>query len=177
MMVDLAHDFLAEILHDEAIAVDFTMGNGNDTLFLAKHAKQVYAFDIQKEALEHTKKRLEVNQIDNVTLIYDGHEHARHYLPYFHAGIFNLGYLPNGSHELTTQVTSTLSALKDALDLLKIAGRIAIVVYPGHPEGKKESECLDRFIAALDAHDYHTASLRMENKKASPYLIMIDKQR
>ena len=35
------------------------MGNGHDTLFLAKLAKEVYAFGIQEQALVHTQKRLE----------------------------------------------------------------------------------------------------------------------
>ncbi len=38
--------------------MDATMGNGHDTLFLAKLAKQVYAFDIQEQALEKTQERL-----------------------------------------------------------------------------------------------------------------------
>ena len=29
----LSHDFLAEVLDDGAVAVDATMGNGNDTAF------------------------------------------------------------------------------------------------------------------------------------------------
>ena len=45
--LELAHDFLAEIINKEDIVVDATMGNGYDTLFLARLAKQVYAFDIQ----------------------------------------------------------------------------------------------------------------------------------
>ena len=43
--IHLSHDFLAEVLDDESVAVDATMGNGNDTAFLAVLAKKVYAFD------------------------------------------------------------------------------------------------------------------------------------
>ena len=49
--LEMAHDFLAEVVTKEDIVVDATMGNGHDTLFLAKLAKQVYAFDIQEQAL------------------------------------------------------------------------------------------------------------------------------
>ena len=45
--LEMAHDFLAEVVTKEDIVVDATMGNGHDTLFLAKLARQVYAFDIQ----------------------------------------------------------------------------------------------------------------------------------
>ena len=50
--IQMSHDFLAQVLDDESIAVDATMGNGHDTLFLAKLAKKVYAFDIQEQALD-----------------------------------------------------------------------------------------------------------------------------
>lgn len=175
MMVDLAHDFLSEIITKNSIAVDFTMGNGFDTLFLASHAKEVYAFDTQKEALEVTRKKLEDSQLENVTLILDGHEHAIQYLPRFDVGIFNLGYLPGGQHVITTKKETTMVAIKSAIDLLKVSGRLILVVYPGHDEGKRESEAIDVFVKALNAHDFHVASVKMENKKLSPYLILIDK--
>ena len=44
--------FLASHLFEGCVAVDFTMGNGNDTLWLSKGVGQtgtVYAFDIQAE--------------------------------------------------------------------------------------------------------------------------------
>ena len=175
MMVDFAHDFLQEVLNENSIAVDFTMGRGYDTVFLGQRAKKVYAFDKQAEAVEATKKRLSDHGIENVVLIHDGHERAANYLPYFDAGIFNLGYLPGASHQMTTEAKTTLIALKTALDLLKKGGRLVLVVYPGHEAGKIESEVLSVFCQALSPHDYHVASLKMENKKLSPYLLVIDK--
>lgn len=175
MMVDLAHDFLEEILKPSSITVDFTMGNGHDTLFLAQRSAHVYAFDIQKEALEATKNRLDKEHVTNVSLILDGHQFAQNYIPYYDAGIFNLGYLPNASHRVTTCQKTTLQALKTALDYLKSKGRLILVVYPGHSEGQEESDALECFTSALSPHDYHVASLKMTNKKNAPYLIMIDK--
>ena len=46
--LEMAHDFLAQVITKDDVVVDATMGNGHDTLFLAKLAKQVYAFDIQE---------------------------------------------------------------------------------------------------------------------------------
>jgi len=57
--LEMAHDFLREVITDQDTVVDATMGNGHDTLFLAKLAKEVYAFDIQEQALVQTQKRLE----------------------------------------------------------------------------------------------------------------------
>jgi Trans-aconitate methyltransferase len=56
--IHLSHDFLAQVLDDESVAVDATMGNGNDTAFLAGLAQKVYAFDVQEQALEKTRQRL-----------------------------------------------------------------------------------------------------------------------
>lgn len=176
MMVDIAHDFLVEKMNDQSIAIDFTMGNGYDTLFLAQRVKKVYAFDVQKAALEVTAKRLKEAQINNVELILDGHENAQNYIPYYDVGIFNLGYLPNLSHEITTRAQTTIKALKTALDLLKVDGRLVLVVYPGHVQGKEEAEVLEAFVKELSPHDYHVASMRMENKKLSPYILLIDKR-
>ena len=42
--------------------------------FLAKLAKQVYAFDIQEQALEKTQERLDQAGMTNAQLILQGHE-------------------------------------------------------------------------------------------------------
>lgn len=175
MMVDLAHDFILEVLDVNDIAVDFTMGNGFDTLFLCQKAKMVYAFDTQPQALENTKKRLQ--GFENFQLILDGHENCRSYLPFYKAGIFNLGYLPGENHYITTKTETTLKALRDALDLLEVKGRLIVVCYPGHEEGKKESEAVEKYASGLSSHDYHVATFKMHNKKMSPYLVIIDKVR
>ena len=47
--------FLTEVVTQDDIVVDATMGNGHDTLFLAKLAKQVYAFDIQEKPWKRPK--------------------------------------------------------------------------------------------------------------------------
>lgn len=193
LMVNYAHDFLNDIIGADDIVVDFTMGNGHDTLFLAKRAKQVYAFDIQSAAVENTMQRLKqegyspclltleeaahVRSKPGIYLIKDSHALCRQYLPYFKAGIFNLGYLPGKKHETTTLAGSTLTALKDALDLLKSGGRLVLVVYPGHAAGKEESQVLDQFVRALDGHDYQVMTMNMTNKHLSPYLIVIEKVR
>ena len=70
-MVDLTglhKHFILEHLKEGDVAVDFTMGNGNDTLFLSKAVGEngrVYAFDIQMEALDSTRLHLEENQAPN----------------------------------------------------------------------------------------------------------------
>ena len=66
--IQLAHCLLKYRLNEAKIIVDATAGNGNDTLFLAQNAlnnAQIYAFDIQKEAIENTKALLIKNK-DNI---------------------------------------------------------------------------------------------------------------
>ena len=94
--IHMSHDFLAEVLDDESIVVDATMGNGNDTAFLAGLSKKVYAFDVQEQALGKTSQRLSDLGIENTELILDGHENLDHYVREpIRAAIFNLGYLPS----------------------------------------------------------------------------------
>ena len=90
--IHLSHDFLAEVLDDESVAVDATMGNGNDTAFLAGLAKKVYAFDVQEQALEKTRQRLSDLEIENAELILDGHEKSG---PLYH-GTYSCSYFQSG---------------------------------------------------------------------------------
>ena len=59
--------------------IDATMGNGHDTAFLAElvgPSGEVFAFDIQKEALINTEQKLtELNLLPQTTLFPLGHEH------------------------------------------------------------------------------------------------------
>ena len=89
--LEMAHDFLAEVVTKEDMVVDATMGNGHDTLFLAKLAKKVYAFDIQEQALEKTQERLDQAGMTNTQLILQGHETLDQFVTEVKAGIFNLG--------------------------------------------------------------------------------------
>ena len=54
--------FLEEHVEEGDLCIDATAGNGHDTLFLCMLAGEkgkVAAFDIQKQAIEATRKRLE----------------------------------------------------------------------------------------------------------------------
>mgnify|MGYP000544377147 FL=1 len=122
----LSHDFLAEVLDASAVAVDATMGNGNDTAFLAQHAKKVYAFDVQEQALKSTKERLEKQAISNAQLILDGHQNLDKYVSEpIRAAIFNLGYLPSADKTVITKPDTTLVAIEKILERLEIGGRLA----------------------------------------------------
>ena len=71
-----AHEYCKATLQPGDIAIDATAGNGHDTLFLAQLVKPqgcVFSFDIQSSAVENTSKRLNNNNVSNVTLFENDH--------------------------------------------------------------------------------------------------------
>lgn len=178
LILDFAKRLLLNHLHEAGVYADFTMGNGYDTLFLAQHTKgTVYSFDIQQTALEHTQALLEEHRVQNARLILDSHSHLTQYITEpLDAGIFNLGYLPGGDKSITTQTSTTLQAVQDALALLKSDGILVLVLYPGHPQGKQESEVVSWFCAELDGSAYDVIRYDFINKKNPPYVIAIEKR-
>ena len=174
--LEMAHQFLAENLDKDAVAVDATMGNGHDTLFLAKLAKKVYAFDIQQQALDKTRERLEGAGLNNVELILAGHEEVDQYLDTLKAAIFNLGYLPAADKSVITKAETTLLALDKLLERLEKGGRIAIMVYHGHEGGQEEKEAVLDFVKALPQQEFTVALYQNINQiNYPPFLIMIEK--
>ena len=175
--IHLSHDFLAEVLDDESVAVDATMGNGNDTAFLAGLAKKVYAFDVQEQALEKTRQRLSDLEIENAELILDGHENLDRYVTEpIRAAIFNLGYLPSADKSVITKPHTTLEAIEKILDRLEVGGRLAIMIYYGHEGGDIERDAVLDFVSQLNQQEYTAAIYRTLNQVNNPpFLVMIEK--
>ncbi|EFO53294.1 methyltransferase domain-containing protein [Streptococcus sp. 27098_8_22] len=174
--LEMAHDFLAQVITQEDIVVDATMGNGHDTLFLAKLAKQVYAFDIQEQALEKTSQRLQEADLTNVELILQGHETVDQFVREVKAAIFNLGYLPSADKSIITQPQTTIEALDKLCHMLVKGGRIAIMIYYGHEGGDIERDAVMDFVSHLPQEEYTAAIYRTLNQiNNPPFLVMIEK--
>ena len=61
-LLEVEKSFLIPHIKKGGVAIDFTMGNGHDTLWLSNAVGEegkVYAFDIQPQALESSKALLE----------------------------------------------------------------------------------------------------------------------
>lgn len=172
----MAHEFLEECLTKDSVAVDATMGQGFDTLFLAQRAGQVYAFDIQAEAVQWTKERLG-GAYPHVQLIQAGHERVADYVSGpIDGAIFNLGYLPKADKSVVTQPKTTLSALRQILNLLKVGGRVSLMVYYGHAGGQVEKDSLLAFVSQLSQQEFAVMSYQALNQiNHPPFLIMIEK--
>lgn len=157
-LTQLAHARVAAHLRGGDLAVDATAGNGHDTLFMARLVApggRVFAFDVQADALAQTALRLRAAGLQNsVQLFHDGHQHLLRNLPpeswgRIRAVMFNLGYLPGGDKRLTTQGSSTVEALRQAIEALDPAGVMSILVYRGHPGGQTEAQAVDAWLEAL----------------------------
>lgn len=174
--LEMAHDFLAQVITKDDVVVDATMGNGHDTLFLAKLAKQVYAFDIQEQALEKTRQRIQEAGFTNVELILQGHETVDQYVSDVKAAIFNLGYLPSADKSIITQPQTTIEALDKLCQMLVKGGRIAIMIYYGHEGGDIERDAVMDYVSQLPQQEYTATIYRTLNQiNNPPFLVMIEK--
>lgn len=145
LITKTVHQLAKAHLHEHAIAIDATVGNGNDTLFLALNARKVIGFDVQEKALQATQALLRNHYINHVSLIHDSHENLDiHVTEKVDVIVFNLGYLPKGDKSVTTMASSTLVAIEKSLNVLLPGGICIVVVYTGHPEGKLEDELIRR---------------------------------
>ena len=190
-VLSFAQKIVVERLRPGEVAIDATIGNGVDTLFLARTVGThgtVYGFDIQAEALLRTNQRLTEHRADDlctdVRLVHAGHEQMKLHVEDVHHGkvaavMFNLGYLPAGEQQqIITKPETTLPALESALSLLRTGGVVCIVLYPGHEGGLQEAEQVETWACALSSLQYDVLSYRMLNRRAlPPYLIVIDKNR
>lgn len=153
------------------IVVDATVGNGNDTLFLANIAHQVIGFDIQEQAINNTREK--VKKYHNVILNLESHENiSKLEDDSLKLVLFNLGYLPGGNKNITTLKNTTLNALKESLKKINDKGCILVVIYPGHNEGNKEKIAILNYLAKNECN-YEIK--RNTDNPVAPFLVIIKK--
>lgn len=155
----ITHDYISRLVQPGDTVIDATAGNGNDTLFLAQlvgEAGRVYAFDIQPQAIENTKSKLEqAGMIDRVTLLLDGHQNMKQYVTQpVKAVMFNFGYLPGGDHSICTKSETSIQAISAAMDLISEDGMVMLAIYYGGDSGFEEKDALMAFLKGIDCHRY-----------------------
>ncbi|MBR3334064.1 MAG: methyltransferase domain-containing protein [Clostridia bacterium] len=177
-----AADMMQTALFPGAKAVDATMGNGRDTLWLCQRVGpegHVYAFDVQPEAVERTRLRLKSEGLsERATLFCRGHQHMADAVPEpVDAVMFNLGWLPGAVHAVTTRMETTLIAVDAALGLLKPQGLLTVCVYPGHDEGARELRALTEWAERLDPARYDALlKCYMNQPNDPPRMIAVKKK-
>ena len=80
--------------------------------------------------------------------------------------------MPNGDQDCTTLLSSTKQAIYAAYELLKQRGAMLICVYPGHEEGKKESQWIDKLFASCHEPYYKVTT----GTQTAPYFYLLEKR-
>lgn len=199
-----AMEIVSRYVSEGDTVIDATMGNGCDTVALAKLVGpqgRVLAFDIQPQALENTRELLAKELpgasgagSERVRLILDTNANLGRYVQQeaddrretvaenqqsaVAAVLFNLGYLPGGDKNVTTTAEETLRAARSALAVVKPGGLVAAVLYSGHPRGAEEKDALLRWAKTLSPREYHVAYIAMWNQpKHPPEILLITKKK
>ncbi len=168
----LAHSLWKELLSPGDLVIDATLGNGYDAMVLFELGAEVIGIDIQKEALEKTRERLRNRPIqllqrshaDLSSLELDRRPRLI---------VYNLGYLPGGDKQITTQLESTMASVESALSLIAPNGAISITCYPGHDEGLKEETFLVKWASQLEPKRWGVCHYRWLNRALSPSLLWL----
>lgn len=166
-------------------AVDATVGNGHDTLFLAQWLGPegvVHGFDIQEAALAAARQRCDTTPTPRAAIRWHlcGHERAdevldREQAPPLAAVMFNLGYHPGGDKSIITRPATTVRALEILSARLALGGVMTITAYPGHPGGREETEAVLAWAAAAHPAHFHIAHHRPLNQGPRPELITLER--
>ncbi|MEH7414644.1 class I SAM-dependent methyltransferase [Neobacillus drentensis] len=185
-ILPFAKTLLTKAIKPGEIVVDATLGNGHDTVFLAKlvgeHGR-VYGFDVQQEAINATQKRLTDHHLtDRVTIFHAGHEQVSVKIPIEEHGkitgaIFNLGYLPGGDKNIVTHSETTIVAIEQLLEIMSPEGIIVLVIYHGHEQGAVERDDLIQYCQKLDQKTAHVLQYQFINQQNKPpFIIAIEKR-
>ena len=88
--------------------------------------------------------------------------------------MFNLGYLPTGDKTLTTQLETTLSAVRAGLTMLRVGGIMTILAYVGHPGGSEEAVAVKHLLDELSPMEYEVQELAPNRgRKSAPRLFVV----
>lgn len=150
-LTKLAQEKISEVIVAGDIAVDATVGRGLDTTYLSRKVGptgRVVGFDVQREALETTARRLAAIGAQNVELIEQGHETAGEVLEHqtVKAAMFNLGFLPKSDRAVMTTESTTMLAVAAIYQRLVIGGRMTLLCYRGHEGGPEEYQAIGNWL-------------------------------
>lgn len=173
-----AHEWVSRVVQQGDTVVDATAGNGHDSLFLARLVGtegRVHIFDIQQQALDSTRDRLDQHGCldGRIKLHLCSHNLMREHVDNPPKAImFNLGYLPGGDKAIISKTETTLQALEAALTLLAKGGLLTVVCYPGHEGGHQEAKAVKDLMSVLSIHDWTVSEVSSLNgPDSSPFLI------
>jgi len=115
------------------VAIDATLGNGYDTIFLSQYFKKVIGIDIQPLAIKRSEEK--VKEIKNIQIYLDDFNNIDKY-EYANLIVFNLGFLPGSNRKIKTQNYTSEKAILNAYSILD--GMMLIACYIQHEGGYEE---------------------------------------
>ena len=180
----LAKKYWAEHLSMGDFVIDATLGNGHDTIFLAKLvindlAGSVLGIDIQENAITNAKNNAQKELDEKIFTKIDFKQmsHADIDQSTFEKKpkliVYNLGYLPGQDKNITTLAETTVASLQKALTLISNDGAISVTCYPRHAEGGRETQAVYDFLEKLDPKIWTVCKHQYINKPHCPVFIWI----
>ncbi len=189
------HELLKPHIEPGDLAIDATLGNGNDALFLYQAVGEegvVIGLDILQEAVEASTQafadRYGLYGINHDIGLLKQTDIRIHLLKVSHSQLyglglprrpkvvlFNLGYFPdplkasfgeNINDKSATQTETTLDALNQSSDILLPGGILSLVTYPGHDEGKREHEAVMNWLENLSPKAFEVLSIYQTNRSS-----------
>jgi hypothetical protein len=149
-----------------ATAIDATVGNGYDTIFLSQYYKKVIGIDIQELAIRRTKKK--VQNIDNIELYLDDFNNIDKYGS-ANLIVFNLGFLPGSNKKIKTQDYTSNKAVLKAYNNLD--GIMLVACYIQHEGGYNE------YQAVIDTLNENNIEYTIENEFEGKEILIIIKKK
>ena len=159
-ITEWCHHFIGGHVLEGDICIDATAGNGHDTLLLAElvgASGSVIAFDIQEQAVQETKRKIDAcGYAERTEVVLDSHVHMGAYAKENTVSCitFNFGYLPGGDHTLATKADTSVQAIEEGLRLLKKDGLMSLCIYSGGDSGFEEKERILAYLKELDPKKY-----------------------
>ncbi|KAA8497692.1 putative rRNA methylase YtqB [Porphyridium purpureum] len=190
------HVFAAEAVRPGDAVLDATVGNGHDTLHLARMVGPegtVYGLDIQDSALTRTRERLDEAFPPN-ELLTDSSNSLRPRIVLEKRShetfpesirdgdlalvVYNLGFLPGTDplgeqRRVTTRADTTVQSLHMSLQKLRVGGLIVVTCYIGHEHGLEEQKAVLDWATNLTTAS--TVHMKWLNRDQAPSVVLIEK--
>jgi hypothetical protein len=148
------------------VAIDATVGNGYDTLFLSNYYKKVIGIDIQELAIKRSREK--TKDLDNVELYLDDFNNIDRFT-YANLIVFNLGFLPGSNRRIKTQDFTSEEAVLKAYSILD--GTLIVACYIQHEGGYEE------YLRLLDALNKNSISYKLEDEFDNKEKLIVIKRR
>lgn len=170
----LAHGFITRHVKPGDFCIDATAGRGGDTALLCSlvgDSGRVLALDIQQEAVDSTRERLQKEGLAHIgEVVLASHAELGSYAQPGSVDciVFNFGWLPGGNHSIQTRPQSSIAAVTQSLELLRPGGIMSLCLYYGRESGFAERDALLAFFPTIDHRRFTVLVTEFCNRPNNP---------